>query len=197
VACQQVPAHARRQELERRREQLVAEIRKLEADLAKGAPWSLLREPIESRRRERDSVQKQFETLDDLAHLTSRMTDEALWRDIAGRLTDWQGLLERQPIQARQILRKLLHGRLVFTPLADLGGYDIQGEASYGKMLAGLVPVGGTPELFENGWCPRGVTPELSDVIPFHAEWRRAAVASRHQAGSHILPAVVWLPFNY
>jgi hypothetical protein len=24
-------------------------------------------------------------------------------------------------------------------------------------------------------WCPRGVTPELSDVIPFHAEWRRAA----------------------
>jgi hypothetical protein len=83
-------------------------------------------------------------------------TDEALWRDIAGRLTDWQGLLERQPVQARQILRKLLHGRLVFTPLADLGGYEIQGEASYGKLLAGLVPVGGTPELFENGWCPRG-----------------------------------------
>jgi site-specific DNA recombinase len=103
--AQQVPAHARRQELERRREQLVVEIRKLEADLASGAPWSLLREPIESRRRERDSVQKQVETLDGLAHLTSRMTDEALWRDIARRLTDWQGLLERQPVQARQILR--------------------------------------------------------------------------------------------
>src|SRR5712692_8956112 len=27
-------------------------------------------------------------------------------------LTDWQGLLERQPIQTRQILRMLLHGRL-------------------------------------------------------------------------------------
>jgi hypothetical protein len=91
----QVPAHARRQELERRREQLVAEIRKLEADLASGAPWSLLREPIESRRRERDSMQKQLEALDGLAHLASRVTDEALWRDIAGRLTDWQGLLER------------------------------------------------------------------------------------------------------
>jgi hypothetical protein len=154
--AQQIPAHARRQELERRHEQLVAEIRSLEADLASGAPWSLLREPIESRRRERDSVQKQLEMLDRLGHLASRVTDEALWRDIADRLTDWQGLLERQPIQARQILRKLLHGRLVFTPVTDLGGYEIQGEASYGKLLAGLVPVGGTPELFENGWCPRG-----------------------------------------
>jgi hypothetical protein len=24
-------------------------------------------------------------------------------------------------------------------------------------------------------WCPRGVTPELPDVIPFRAEWRRVA----------------------
>jgi hypothetical protein len=64
-------------------------------------------EPIESRRRDRNNLQKQLEVLDGLDHLASRMTDQALWRDVSRRLTDWQGLLERQPVQARQILKKV------------------------------------------------------------------------------------------
>lgn len=36
--------------------------------------------------------------------------------EIRARLTDWQGLIGRQPIVARQILRKLLVGRFVMAP---------------------------------------------------------------------------------
>jgi hypothetical protein len=54
-------------------------------------------------------------------------------------LADWQGLLTGQPIQARQILRKLLDGRLVFTPGQDTRGrfYDVAGHATLGPVLAG------------------------------------------------------------
>jgi threonine dehydratase len=36
-----------------------------------------------------------------------------------GARLDWQGLIQQQPQQARQGLRKLLEGRLVFAPTAD------------------------------------------------------------------------------
>lgn len=45
------------------------------------------------------------------------------------RLADWQGLLQRQPIQAREILKKLVEGRLVFGPFGDgmAAGYRTSG----------------------------------------------------------------------
>jgi hypothetical protein len=99
-----------------------------------------------------------------VAEVAARVDDEALWRDIAGRLADWQAILERQPIQARQILRKLLAGRLTFTPLPDLAGYEIRGQASYGKLLGGLVPAGGTT-LFRDACVPsRSASSTESDL---------------------------------
>ena len=43
--------------------------------------------------------------------------------------------------QARQLLRKLLTGPLVFTPIVEgqRHGYRFQGEASIGKLLSGSV----------------------------------------------------------
>jgi hypothetical protein len=63
---------------------------------------------------------------------------------IQGWCTDWQGLLASEPAQARQLLRKLLVGRLVWTPQVDAAGalvYDYAGEAAYGRLLAGVVGV--------------------------------------------------------
>jgi hypothetical protein len=47
-------------------------------------------------------------------------------------------------------LRKLLVGRLVFTPKTDATGayYEFTGQASYGKLLTGVAGL--------NWWCPRG-----------------------------------------
>ena len=57
------------------------------------------------------------------------------------QLQDWQGLLRRHTPQARQILRKLLVGRLVFTPHEDEGGryYLITGQCAGGKLVEGVV----------------------------------------------------------
>jgi hypothetical protein len=59
--------------------------------------------------------------------------------ELGARLNDWQGLLERQPIQARQLLRKLLVGPLRYTPRRDEAGgyYDFAGTASFGRLLSG------------------------------------------------------------
>jgi len=44
---------------------------------------------------------------------------ERLRHDLGARLDDWRGLFRRQPVQAQQILPKLVAGRLVFTPKGD------------------------------------------------------------------------------
>jgi hypothetical protein len=51
---------------------------------------------------------------------------------LTARLTDWRGLLHRHTPQARQIVRKLLKGRLVFQPETQAGcdGYRFRGEGA-------------------------------------------------------------------
>ena len=64
-----------------------------------------------------------------------------LQRDLRQRLEDWQGLLTRHIPQARQILRKLLPHPLVLTPRLQgkTKQYEFRGEASLGKVLAGVM----------------------------------------------------------
>lgn len=64
-------------------------------------------------------------------------------RGLHDLLTDWQGLLEGEPAQARQILRKLLEGRVVMRPRVDGSGrfYDWCVTATYGRLLTGIVGV--------------------------------------------------------
>ena len=52
-----------------------------------------------------------------------------------------QTLLRHQMAQARQILRKLLVGRLIFTPDTDEKErfFEVRGEGSLGRVLEGLV----------------------------------------------------------
>ncbi len=55
-------------------------------------------------------------------------------------LTDWQGLLSRHTPQAREILRHVLEGRLIFTPGPQERVYTFSGQASLGRLLAGTIP---------------------------------------------------------
>ncbi len=47
--------------------------------------------------------------------LVAGFDPKAVQEDLRKRLADWQGLLQRQPAQARQILRKMIVGRLTLT----------------------------------------------------------------------------------
>ena len=63
-------------------------------------------------------------------------------------MADWQGLLDREAVQARQILKKLVEGRLIFDPFEDADGvgYNIRGGR---RPMAACSPV-------SFRWCPRG-----------------------------------------
>jgi hypothetical protein len=84
-------------------------------------------------------------------------------RQAPRRLVEWQGFLSRQPEIARQILRKLLVGRLVLTPNAEMRTYAVQGRASYGRLLEGIVSVVGVVPPDGSEAC---YTVPISVVVP-------------------------------
>jgi hypothetical protein len=67
-------------------------------------------------------------------------------------LTDWQGLLAGQPVQARQILKKLLDGRLIFTPMADGTAVEFRGTGVLDPVLRGIVNGDGMPKASGSRW---------------------------------------------
>jgi hypothetical protein len=62
----------------------------------------------------------------------------ALRRKLRGYLSDYQGLLHGHVSQAQQILRRLVKGRLVFTPTSD-GDYRFEGVGTVQPIIAGIV----------------------------------------------------------
>jgi hypothetical protein len=128
---------------------VTTELQRLTDALATGQAFASVQDAIASRESRRTALQARLAHLDGLQRVAA-LDPETLAASVQARLTDWQGLLERQPAQARQILRKLLVGRLVFTPKADQTGawYEFTGQATYGKLLAGVAG--------SKGWCPRG-----------------------------------------
>ncbi len=94
--------------------------------------------------------QRKTELRDRLAALANRPRVSAtepskLAGELRGHLEDWRGLLRRQVSQPRQILRKVLDGKLVFTPRQDERGryYEFKGTATLGHLLGGIVYPGG------------------------------------------------------
>ena len=65
-----------------------------------------------------ETLRGELTALDPLTQV-GRLDRIQLERTARKCLTDWQGRLAGLPVQARQMLRKLLEGRLVFTPTDD------------------------------------------------------------------------------
>jgi hypothetical protein len=123
---------------------------------------------LHERERWRQELQAQLEHLDGLGLAVRAFDSKAVRRERRELLTDWQGLLEGEPAQARQILRKLLEGRVLMQPRADSAGrfYEWTATATYGRILTGVV---GVTAMVPPGWADR------SAPVPFSAIWRPAA----------------------
>jgi hypothetical protein len=80
------------------------------------------------------------------ADLVGRLDRAKLERTARECLTDWQGLLAGQPVQARQMLKKLLEGRLVFTPMGDGTVVEFRGTGVLDPVLSGIVGGDGIPK---------------------------------------------------
>jgi len=60
-----------------------------------------------------------------------------LEREIRHRLADWRSMLRREVPEAREILRNLVVGRIVFTPRPEARMYEFSGRGSFGRLLTG------------------------------------------------------------
>lgn len=89
-----------------------------------------------------------------LARLTSSRAPKlvespvAIRRALSGYLGDWQGLLRANVQQGQQILRRLIVGRLTFTP-KKAGYYTFEGKGTLRPLLEGVVHNLASPTGFE------------------------------------------------
>ena len=79
-----------------------------------------------------------------------------LEREIRHRLADWRAMLRREVPEAREILRNLVVGRIVFKPRPEARIYEFSGRGSFGRLLAGTTsPVSVvTPAGYGRIWMP-------------------------------------------
>jgi site-specific DNA recombinase len=115
---------------------LEQELARLTAAVAQGGDLKPLLDGIQTRERRRGTLQAELAGLESLRPVTA-LELQQLQREVELRLADWRGLLSRQVAQSRQILKKLLVGRIVFRQREN-GTYEFSGQASLGRIIAGL-----------------------------------------------------------
>jgi site-specific DNA recombinase len=134
-------------EVTQRRRALEDELVDLERELARYAravadvgPLASLLAEVQQREVRREHLTAQLQLV--ASAVTLAALDPAhVRRNLRERLTDWQGLLGRETAAARQILREVLVGRLIFTPRIDGTAryYEFTGQATLSGLLAGVV----------------------------------------------------------
>jgi site-specific DNA recombinase len=143
-------AETKRQKLEAERDRLATELGRLAEAIAAGGGVTLV-EAVRARETQRETLQGELVALDQLTQV-GRLDRAQLEQTTRECLTDWQGLLAGEPVQARQMLRKLLEGRLVFTPTADGTAVEFRGTGVLDPVLSGIVDEAGIPKASGSHW---------------------------------------------
>ena len=128
---------AQRAELEQRARDVEGELAHLVKAVAAGGRLASLVAAMKEREQQRGQLLLQavsLHRLRDVGHLDVKRIE----RDLRARVKEWRALLGRQVPVARQIVRKLLDGRLVFTAREDRT-YEFNGRVSLGGLLQGNV----------------------------------------------------------
>jgi hypothetical protein len=128
---------------ERRRDEILAEIRRLDAELsrltaaiASGGDLPALLAALKERQAQRARCERASIELDATGRI-GRGELPRLEREIRHRLADWRAMLRREVPEAREILRNLVVGRIVFKPRPEARVYEFSGRGSFGRLLAG------------------------------------------------------------
>jgi site-specific DNA recombinase len=122
---------------------LDAEVVRLAGAIAAGGDLPALLDALQDRERRRAHLRAQLAGVERERASQSRHGDVAGILDaLRGKLTDWQGMLHAEVGPARQALRALLAGRLVFTPEERDGErlYTFEGPGTASPILAGVLP---------------------------------------------------------
>jgi hypothetical protein len=154
-------ADTKRQHLEADLARLATELGWLTEAIAAGGGVTLV-EAVKAREAQQQTLRGELAALDQLTQV-GRLDQAQLERTARECLTDWQGLLAGQPVQARQMLRKLLEGRLVFTPTDDGTAVVFRGTGVLDPVLSGIVNGDNVPKA---SGSPRGHEPVVRRPNP-------------------------------
>ena len=69
----------------------------------------------------------------------SALEPRTVERELRKKLDEWRGLLRRQTPVARQVLARLLDGRIVWTPSKEERTYAFAGRVKFDRLLSGVV----------------------------------------------------------
>ena len=133
--------------------------------------------PSKTRERRRTDLKARLEHLEGLERAAGTWDRTTFAESLRGSLADWRGFSRGNPVQARQILRKPLVGRLTLSPTVREDGrfYEIAGKVSYGRLLTGIIGVQGLVPPEESG---------DSDAVQVRGIARPAAWVSQGLAAS-------------
>jgi DNA invertase Pin-like site-specific DNA recombinase len=118
-------------------------VARLTAAIAEGGELSPLVEALRTQEARRQELRARLATLTTPAFRKPRDGREQLER----HLVDWRGLLRANVEQGQQALRRLIDGRITFTPRDD--HYEFRGTGTVQPMLAGVVQKLASPTGFE------------------------------------------------
>jgi site-specific DNA recombinase len=129
-AADRLPAvKARLSELER-------ELERLTAAIASGGEMASLAKAVKDREAERTRLRGEQEQLEQWQQAGTRGLGD-IRGELHRRVDEWRAMAARNVAQGRQILRKLLDGRVTITPSPD-GTCELSGRADYGKLFSGI-----------------------------------------------------------
>lgn len=116
-----------------------AERARYAAAIAAGVEPDAIAPELNARRERAERLRKQIAALEGGAR-SSHGGSHQLEDELRSYLTDWRGLLRGQAVQARQMIRKVLEGRLILMPEADEDGrrYRFSGHAGIERLILGM-----------------------------------------------------------
>jgi hypothetical protein len=120
------------------RQRIQGEIARLTAALAAGGGLASIVGAIREREQRLETIADELQQSSAAADALSLPLD-VIMPEVRLRLSDWQAVLVEESTQARQMLRTLLRGRLVFTPDLEQHACDFVGEGDRSEVFRGLV----------------------------------------------------------
>ena len=131
--------HAERATLAANLRQVEVELQRLTAAVVGGANVPSIIGALQAAEDRKARISEQLDALDRAASLR-QLNIKTLEPELTKRLQQWSNLLGRHPLQARQILRKLLPIRITVVPEFKTRRYIFSGYAHLPQLIEGLIP---------------------------------------------------------
>ena len=152
------------------------EVARLADAIATSGPLSGLLAALSTRETRRTELLEAIASTEHLRRVAS-VDRGVLAIKVREKLADWCGLASRHVEQSRQILRKLLGGPLVCTPIQSEVGVRVRFEAdvSLGRLIGGVVSLPtsvASPTGFANMWKRK-----LAGILRRPPRWSRLRMA--------------------